>query len=61
MDQLQQSVRYLLSELCTDMSCGARNLEQAAHEAHRAILAWGRLKDVSEELRLASANQERKL
>ncbi|HUK78276.1 MAG TPA: hypothetical protein VL117_11880 [Thermoleophilia bacterium] len=61
MDQVQQSVHRLLSELCADMSCGTRNLERAAHEAHRAILEWRRLKDVSEELRAASANQERKL
>ena len=44
MDQVQQSVHCLLSELCADMSCGARNLEHAAHEAHRAILGWTRLK-----------------
>jgi hypothetical protein len=61
MDQVQQSVHCLLSELCADMSCGARNLEQAAHEAHRAILEWRRLKDVNDELRQASANRERKL
>lgn len=61
MDQLEQAVRQVLSELCVDMGCGARKLEAAAHEAHRALLEWERLKDVSEELRLAVENQGRKL
>jgi hypothetical protein len=43
------------------MSSGVRNLEQAANAAHRTLLEWERVRDVSEELRLASANQERKL
>jgi hypothetical protein len=61
MDQLEQAVRQVLSELTADMGSGTRSLEQAAHAAHRALLEWERLKDVSEELRLAAANQERKL
>jgi hypothetical protein len=43
------------------MGCGARNLEAVANEAHRALLEWARVKDISEELRLAVENQERKL
>jgi hypothetical protein len=61
MDQLQQAVRQVLSELCVDMGCSARNLEAVANEAHRALLEWARVKDISEELRLAVENQERKL
>ena len=61
MDQLDQAVRHVLSALTTDMSSGVRYLEQAANAAHRTLLEWERVRDVSEELRLASANQERKL
>jgi hypothetical protein len=61
MDQLDQAVRRVLAELTADMSSGVRNLDQAAHAAHRALLEWERVRDVGEELRLASANQERKL
>lgn len=61
MDQLDQAVRRVLSELTADMNSGVRRLEQAANSAHRAVLEWERLRDVGEELRLAAVRQERKL
>jgi len=61
MDERKQAVRNVLSELCADMSCGNGKIEQTAHDAHRALLEWERLKEVDEELRNALVDQERRL